>query len=124
MFESQLQNLLSRGYRKPPAKVLAALRETALASTAPYILVIPDDPARTITQTTLDGRTKPGKVDRNYKPGELAKFVPIVELPSRNAYLVFDVDRGEEFCNVPPQDALAVIASRDRTPLTIDEGKP
>ncbi len=38
------------------------------------------------------------------------------------AYLLLDVDRGEEFCGVRPEDALPVIRSRGRTPLTIDEG--
>jgi hypothetical protein len=32
------------------------------------------------------------------------------------------VDRGEEFCGVRPEDALPVVRSRGRTPLTIDEG--
>ena len=38
------------------------------------------------------------------------------------AYLLVGVDRGEEFCGVPPEDALPVIRGRGRTPLTIDEG--
>ena len=38
------------------------------------------------------------------------------------AYVLVDVDRGEEFCGVLPEDALPVIHGRGRTPLTIDEG--
>jgi hypothetical protein len=37
-------------------------------------------------------------------------------------YALIDVERGEEFCGVPPHDALSVIFGRGRTPLTIPEG--
>ncbi len=43
-------------------------------------------------------------------------------MPDAAAYLLLDVERGEEFCGVRPEDALPVIQGRDRTPLTIDEG--
>ena len=33
-----------------------------------------------------------------------------------------DIERGEEFCNVRPEEATATIRSRGRSPLTIDEG--
>ena len=33
-----------------------------------------------------------------------------------------DVERGEEFCNVRPEEASKVVRSRGRTQLTIDEG--
>ena len=51
-------------------------------------------------------------------------FAPLPELgvPNLPAYLLVDVDRGEEFRGVAPEDALPVIRSRGRTPLTIDEG--
>ena len=43
-------------------------------------------------------------------------------MPPGAAYLLVDVERGEEFCNVTPEDATATIRARGRTPLTIDEG--
>jgi len=66
----------------------------------------------------------PGVVDRNHADGDLATYHPLPELgvPAAPAYLLVDVERGEEFCGVRPEDALPVIRARRRTPLTIDEG--
>jgi len=36
-----------------------------------------------------------------------------------DAYLVLDVDRGEETLNVRPDDALVTITARGRRPLTV-----
>src|SRR3546814_6338477 len=68
--------------------------------------------------------SKPGVVDRNHGEGDLATYHPLEEIgvPDAKAYLLIDVERGEEFCNVRPEDALPVIRTRGRTPLTIDEG--
>ncbi|CAM2861692.1 DUF5701 domain-containing protein [Saccharomonospora xinjiangensis] len=78
----------------------------------------------TMPRTTLSGRTKPGFVDHSFEEGSLARFVATdaVELPEARAYLVVDVSRGEEFCGVVPADAMAEIADRGRTALTIEEG--
>lgn len=45
-----------------------------------------------------------------------------VEVPSGFAYLLRDIDTGSEFCDVRPEEALRVLVSRGRTPLTIGEG--
>ena len=42
--------------------------------------------------------------------------------PPGAAYLLVGVERGEEFCNVRPEDATRTIRDRGRSPLTIDEG--
>jgi len=66
---------------------------------------------------------KPGIVDRNHGEGDLTRYHPIeVSTPPASAYLLVDVERGEEFCNVRPEDATQVVLSRGRSPLTIDEG--
>jgi hypothetical protein len=82
------------------------------------------DPTATVPLLRLVGGRKPGVVDRNHAPGDLATYDPLPELevPQAEAYLLVDVDRGEEFCGVRPEDALPVIRGRGRTPLTIDEG--
>jgi hypothetical protein len=74
--------------------------------------------------TTLAGRSRPGIVDRNHADADLAGYHPIasITLPDRPLYAVLDVERGEEFCGVRPEDALPVVLGRGRTPLTIDEG--
>ena len=67
--------------------------------------------------------SKPGRVDRNHGEGDLANYHPIEGCePPGAAYLLVDVERGEEFCNVRPEEASKVVRSRGRTQLTIDEG--
>ncbi|EIE97472.1 DUF5701 family protein [Saccharomonospora glauca] len=78
----------------------------------------------TMPRTTLRGKDKPGFVDRSFEEGALERFVAPdpVSLPNSRAYLLLDVDRGEEFCGVVPADAMRVVADRERTVLTIEEG--
>ncbi|MBC6467751.1 hypothetical protein HKK74_19950 [Actinomadura alba] len=140
-----MRNLLDKGYPKitgrTPAsftELVTPLRATAVAlgggmrapenGRVPFLLVVTRTLApieQSLPLTTLHGRTKPGFVDdRSYEPGVIERFVatPEVELPDERAYLLFDVDRGEEFCGAVPNHAMAAIAERRRTPLTIEEG--
>lgn len=54
---------------------------------------------------------------------ELATYVPVegVEVPD-GPYLLTGIDVGSEFLSVPPEQALAAVRERGRTPLTIEEG--
>jgi hypothetical protein len=72
----------------------------------------------------LAGRDEPGVLDPNHGPSGLGDYAPIdpIALPSRDIYLLVDVDRGDEFRDLPPEDATAEILRRGRTPLTIHEG--
>ncbi|MEO6020644.1 MAG: DUF5701 family protein [Knoellia sp.] len=143
-FEDQVNRLVELGY---PA--LAGLRESAfreelapLAQEAlrldeaqpsdgrgrtAYVVVVTRalvDPTTTVPLLRLVGGRKPGVVDRNHGEGDLATYDPLPELkvPEARAYLLVDIERGEEFCGVRPEEALPVIRGRGRTPLTIDEG--
>ncbi|WP_088996593.1 DUF5701 family protein [Micromonospora echinaurantiaca] len=143
-FDRQLDRLVELGY---PAlanltedafrELVAPLRAAAAAGTAglpgptearvPFLLVVTRDlvPVEDrLARTTLAGKRKPGFVDRHYAEGDLATFDPIKELevPEGPAYLLFDVDRGEETLNLAPSAAMEVITAQDRLPLTIDEG--
>lgn len=69
-------------------------------------------------------------VNRDGKPGfvsadlaDLERFVPIdgLEVPDCG-YLLVDVQRGDEYLNWSPDEALAAIRERGRTPLTVAEG--
>ena len=83
------------------------------------------DPERTVPLLRLAPKgTRPGVVDRNHGEQGLAPYRPIeqVELPHPAAYLLLDMERGEEFLNVRPEEALPVVLGRGRTPLTIEEG--
>ncbi len=95
--------------------------------TAPVVLVVTRDlvpPEDTVPLLTLASGSKPGRVDRNHREGDLAGYHPLPELevPEAKAYLLLGVERGEEFCGVRPEEALPAITGRGRTPLTIDEG--
>ncbi|WP_017601757.1 DUF5701 family protein [Nocardiopsis lucentensis] len=143
-FDRQTATLVDLGY---PARagmaedafraLLAPLREAVLARAAamappaegriPFLVVVTRELVpleESVPLTTLAGRTRPGFIDHSYAPGELERFVSTDDLglPEGRAYVVFDVDRGEEFCGAVPLDALTTIAGRDRTPLTIEEG--
>ncbi len=102
----------------------------ASASQVPFVLVVTSDvvvPEAAVPQLRLWGPrglgSKPGRVDRNHGEGDLAGYHPIEGCePPGKAYLLVDVERGEEFCNVRPEEASKVVRSRGRTQLTIDEG--
>ncbi|MFC4911524.1 DUF5701 family protein [Actinomadura gamaensis] len=138
-FDRQLANLLDKGYaelagmsRDEYAALLDPLRAHAAEPTAEegrasFVLVVTRELApigEMVARTTLANKTKPGVIDRNYREGEPVDFVATKEvaLPDARAYLLRDVERGEEFCGVVPNDAMATIAERGRTLLTIEEG--
>lgn len=110
--------------------VLRAVSGAELAATrsrVPFVLVTTDSLVRAedmLALTHLAGGSLPGVLDRNHGPEGLAPYRPLPELnvPTAPAYVVIDVARGEEFCNVRPEDALPVVLDRGRTPLTIHEG--
>ncbi|HEX2313701.1 MAG TPA: DUF5701 family protein [Thermomonospora sp.] len=143
-FDRQVATLLAKGYpalagltAEEFTGLVAPLRDTAVArggamtppeeGRMPFLLVVtralaPIEQAWPLT--TLHGKSRPGIIDRHYEPGALERFVTTKEAapPDERAYLLFDVDRGEEFCGAVPNDAMAVIAGRGRTLLTIEEG--
>jgi len=99
-------------------------------SQVPFVLVVTRDivvPEATVPLLRLWGPrglgSKPGRVDRNHGEGDLAGYHPIEGCePPGPAYLLEGIARGEEFCNVRPEDASKVVRSRGRSQLTIDEG--
>lgn len=94
---------------------------------APWVIVVTEQllPAEALVpQLRLAAGDRPGVVDRNYGDEALADYRPLPELevPEAPAYLLLDVERGDEFRSVRPRDAVPTIIGRDRTPLTIHEG--
>ncbi|MET7835177.1 DUF5701 family protein [Micromonospora sediminicola] len=143
-FDRQLDHLVRLGYPALAGRteeafrtLLSPLRDAAVAGAvglaaptdarAPFLLVTTREltpvPER-IALTTLAGRRKPGVLDRNFPADDLPTFHPIKELevPPGPAYLLFDVDRGEEYRNRTPSAALEDMTARGRLPITIDEG--
>lgn len=110
----------------------------------PFLLVVPRNLVpieETMPRTVLHGGDRPGFVDRSFEPGALERFVATREtgLPRDQdaeaetaadsvagvgavPYLLFDIERGEEFCGVVPHEAMGAVAGRGRTLLTIEEG--
>ncbi|MDG9726791.1 MULTISPECIES: DUF5701 family protein [unclassified Streptomyces] len=147
-FDRQVNNFVERGYPSMTGQtpeeftaLVAPLRDLATGigigvgqgawepdtGRVPFLLVVTRDVApieRTMPHTTLHGKTKPGFVDRSFEPGALERFVAVKEtgLSDQRAYLLLDVERGEEFCGVVPNDAIDAITTRGRSPLTIEEG--
>ena len=140
-FSQQVDRLVELGYpalaglaeddfrtRLAPLAPLADQVEGAAGvGRVPFILVVTSqvvDPYATVPLLALVKGGRPGVVDRNHAEGDLKTYQPLPALgvPDTAAYLIVDVERGEEFCGVRPEDALPVLTSRGRTPLTIDEG--
>ncbi|WP_217171447.1 DUF5701 family protein [Streptomyces sp. AC512_CC834] len=102
--------------------------EPAVTGRVPFVLVVGRELApveATMPLTTLHGGRLPGFVDRTFEPGSLERFVATeaAEPPGRyGIHLLFDVERGEEFCGAVPGDAMAALGQRGRTLLTIEEG--
>ncbi|WP_203338256.1 DUF5701 family protein [Nocardioides limicola] len=112
-----------------PLATLAPPADKLRPGHAPYVVVVEVDPYDAVPLLRLPAGPRarkpmpPGVVDRNHGPGDLHGYRPLPELAvPASPYLLVDVERGEEFCDVRPEEALPVIRSRGRTPLTIAEG--
>lgn len=88
----------------------------------PFVLVLDGGTARANASVpALRRGTRPGVsvIDDD----EMAGYRPLPDLDVPAApYLLLDVDTGTEFCNTRPEDALATVRGRGRTPLTVAEG--
>ena len=145
-FERQIETLIARGYPaaaglserafrarlKPLAAELDALpgvagqaarNRAARAERVPFVIVVGSALVpRAAAVPLMELRGKRGFTDM---PAEdLDRFAPTerVALPNDPAYLVTDLDTGEDTLNVTPEDALKTIVKRRRSPLTIEEG--
>lgn len=136
-FDRQVRTLLDKRYHEHAGlsaeaftELLSPLRATVTKDTAaagaggsvdapeegrvPFVLVVTRElvPIEdSIRLTTVAGRTKPGVIDRHYKEGDIGRFVSTEETgaPDAPAYVLFGVERGEEFCGAVPNDAMAAI---------------
>lgn len=120
-FRAELEPLAQEAHRLDEAQPKDEPGRAAYAVVVTRALV---DPTTTVPLLRLVGGRKPGVIDRNHAQGDLATYDPLPELdvPEARAYLLVDIERGEEFCGIRPEEALPVIRGRGRTPLTIDEG--
>jgi hypothetical protein len=134
-FDNQLATLIAKDYpdiagrSKSTFRALverlrdrvADLPPTEGDGVLPFVVVVGRalvDPVQMVGALEWNGR--PGFSDMD--PDDLARFVPIVDLPSSATYLLSGVETGSEFQGVRPDDALPVILARGRSPLTLEEG--
>ncbi|MFA4083097.1 DUF5701 family protein [Mycobacteroides salmoniphilum] len=124
-FDRQLARLTEGGYPVSDRAIELRARVADLAPSTvdpadhiPFVLAVTGTSyEQTAPLMSLSGRNGFHVMD----DGDTEVYQPIVEIPDQ-AYLLADVDTGSEFCNVTPEQALATITARGRSPLTIDEG--
>lgn len=147
--EQQLDTYVDLGYPELAGLTEDAFREAASAamSAAPdrvseakasaadgpglrALLVVTSaliSPEARVPLLRLPGSQRPGIVDKNHDSDArrgLSHYVPRegADVPDEPFYIVLGIERGDEFRDVAPREALPVIAGRGRSPLTIDEG--
>lgn len=94
------------------------------------VLVVTRDliaPEARVQMLRLSNSRKPGIVDKNHWSDSvqgLTPYLPLTHLgvPSTPIYALISVERGDDYRNVAPEDAMQALAALARTPLTIDEG--
>lgn len=144
---SQLDSYVAAGYPALAGIDESAFRDLAqraiesadLAATPDAAPSVPGLPALLVVTSVLiapelrvpllhvKGSDVPGIVDKNHDSDArkgLGHYVPRdgVAVPDAPMYIAMGIERGDEFRDIAPRDALPVIATRGRSPLTIDEG--
>lgn len=70
----------------------------------------------------IEAKAAKGVIDMTPLSPEAFDVIDEVRIPGGDLYLLIDVDTGRDFLNVSPENALAAMRQRGRTPLTLDEG--
>ena len=128
--DRQAASWASHGFPVPTetlARLHAALPDEASAGPDTerigFVLVVPaavTPAAEAMARTRLGTRT--GSVNQHAADIDEYATIDAIEVPAGAAYLLVDVERGSEFCGMPPESALGTVAERGRTPLTVAEG--
>lgn len=135
-FDRQLATLINKGYPALAGMVADTFTEQHLEplrrllpkapapneDAIPFVIVVTSGLVPTVPAVQrLLVREKAGWTDMD---DEIDAYKPIegVDVPGSSAYLLVDVDTGRETLNVRPNDALPLLTSSGRTPLTTDEG--
>jgi hypothetical protein len=96
--------------------------ESGAAAALPFLVVVRH--ACVPTVAAVERFEVSGQTGWTDMADEIDSYRPIegVEVPEAPFYLLTDVSTGPETLNVRPADALPMIRSAGRTPLTVDEG--
>jgi hypothetical protein len=145
LFTSQVDAYLAAGYddaadftesgfRRRLEPLRAALDRVAADGLAleaspdhlPFVVVVTSRllaPGDRVATLRVQGGARQGTVDPGHR-GALAAYRPLpnLRLPDAEAYLLVDVDRGDNLREIAADDALTALAAGGRSPLTLDEG--
>ena len=139
-FDRQVKNLLDKGYpqmAKMPVEEFMNLVSPLRAKLnnldlpgidlengyLPFVLVV--------SSRLIPVDSMMAVIERNNEHGVVAlrplipvdfKLIDQVLIPDTDIYLLLDIDRGKDYLNVTPNQALVMIKEEARSPLTIDEG--
>jgi hypothetical protein len=134
-FDRQLVTLVDKGYPhltgRSEAEFVALLSPLRAAVSdlpppgghdrIPFVVVVTGLPReQAFARVDLRGRTG----FTTMEPDDLARFAPTadVEVPPATAYVLADIDTGQDTLDVPPDVAMPTILAAGRLPLTLDEG--
>ncbi len=139
-FNKQVESLIKKGYPKAAGKTddeFLKLIEPLKAKVSllslypididrgyiPFVIVIKNNLVPTEIAMNLVEKDGTHGITKLY-PHEPKDFQIIEEesIPDGMVYLLADIDRGKEFINLPPNEAMEFIRNAHRHPLTIDEG--
>lgn len=70
----------------------------------------------------IEAKSAKGVIDMTPLSPEAFDVIDEVILPAGDLYLLIDVDTGRDLLNISPENALAAMRQRGRTPLTLEEG--
>ncbi len=139
-FSRQVENLVQKGYpqiagmsTKRFRRLLEPLRDHIRFLKAPqanpakgrlaFVVVVKSEWVASETAMSLvDYRGKSGSTRMYPHRTEDFDTIESVSIPNGCAYLLADIERGEKYVKLAPQEALKRIRARRRSPLTIDEG--
>lgn len=139
-FDRQIQNLIGKGYPgitgipqarflaivdplRPMVKRLSVGEIDLEKGKLPFVLVVKRDVAsvpEAMSRVEKDG--KKGIIKLFPLKAQDFSVTGASAIPAGSAYLAIDIDRGKKTLNVPPGEAMNVIKSNRRVPLTIEEG--
>jgi hypothetical protein len=139
-FDRQASVLVDRGYPQhsgldevafrallaPLAKKVVMLRVSAgdmEIGTLPFVIAVKSDLVATDVQMAAVSKDGQQGISKLY-PRSATDFHPTADtiLPHGSAYLISDIDRGQQNRNMPPNEALILIKREARLALTIEEG--
>lgn len=139
-FNKQVENLIIKGYPQTAEKtneeflkLIEPLKNNLPnlpvpdidieKGSLPFVIVVKDELVP--TEKTMSLVEKDGKQGiTKLFPHEPKDFQTINEesIPENHVYLLIDIDRGKEYINITPHEAMIGIREKHRHPLTIDEG--